>query len=163
MSGGAGAESALRAPGRRGDACGCGRRLRVKLRSNPLLPAPFVLAAALRVGGVAGAVRVRLPPAFLLLRALCKLSVKESANDTVHDLTLPPDPVALQSKLLSLELLLSVLSHSGPSFRSSDKFVYAVKTYLCHSLVQNCVYPQTKVIGTALHIFVALAGFHSRG
>jgi brefeldin A-inhibited guanine nucleotide-exchange protein len=66
--------------------------------------------------------------AFLLFRALCKLSVKESANDTVNDLSLPPDPVALQSKLLSLELLHSVLSHSGPSFRTSDKFVYAVKT-----------------------------------
>ena len=69
---------------------------------------------------------------------------------------MPPDPIALQSKILSLELLLSVLEHSGPSFRAGDKFIYAIRTYLCHSLIKNCTSTVTQVVGLSLRIFVAL-------
>eukprot|EP00937_MAST-01D_sp_MAST-1D-sp2_P002936 g2936.t1 len=90
--------------------------------------------------------------AFLLFRALCKLSMKGLPDDP----NLQPDRIALQSKILSLELLLSVLDHSGPSFRDSDKFIYAIRTYLCHSLIKNCTSNVPQVVGLSLRIFVAL-------
>ena len=52
--------------------------------------------------------------AFLLFRALCKLSMKGGpAEGNEAD---PAEPISMQSKVLSLELLLSVLEHAGPRF-----------------------------------------------
>ena len=64
--------------------------------------------------------------AFLIFRALCKLSMKGDeeggeAGDGV------PDAVALQSKVLSLELLLLVLERSGQAFRSGSKFIEVIR------------------------------------
>ena len=110
--------------------------------------------------------------AFLLFRALCKLSMKaqqgrpdRSARGESRDAQNgpadgaggdEPDPIALKSKLLALELLLSVLEHSGPCFRSGPKFIVAIKHYLCSSLIKNCVSPVTQVVGLSLRIFAAL-------
>ena len=113
--------------------------------------------------------------AFLLFRALCKLSMKthQGAPERAHrgdhgDMNLTtgrgdggsvgdePDPIALKSKLLALELLLSVLEHSGPRFRNGPKFIVAIKHYLCSSLIKNCVSPVTQVVGLSLRIFAAL-------
>ena len=90
--------------------------------------------------------------AFLLLRSLCKLSMKQKAQEGMEQ----ADPVALQTKLLSLELIRGVLESAGPSFRKGTKFVYAVKQYLCESLIKNCVSSNTRVVNLSLHIFVAL-------
>ena len=67
--------------------------------------------------------------AFLLLRSLLKL---------VHRaLPVPPDATAAESKLLSLQLLLSVLNHAGPVFRTSPTFVQLVKGDLADVLQRN--------------------------
>jgi brefeldin A-inhibited guanine nucleotide-exchange protein len=91
--------------------------------------------------------------AFLLFRSLCKLSMKSKAKEGGME---QADPVALQTKLLSLELIRGVLETAGPSFRKGAKFVYAVKHYLCNSLIKNCVSSNTRVVNLSLHIFVAL-------
>lgn len=44
--------------------------------------------------------------------------------------------VALQSKMVALSAVLSVLDKCGPSFRSSEKFVFAIRQYLCVSLLK---------------------------
>ncbi|EGB11344.1 hypothetical protein AURANDRAFT_15836, partial [Aureococcus anophagefferens] len=62
----------------------------------------------------------------------------------------------MQSKVLSLELLLSVLEHAGPSFRGGARFVGAVRQYLCVSLLKNCTSNVTHVVALSLRIFVAL-------
>jgi len=96
--------------------------------------------------------------AYLLFRALCKLSMKNQSlvdgkdGDDMHT----PDPVALRSKVLSLDLVLNILEASGPAFRESRDFIYAIKTYLCSSLVKNSVSTNTQVVGLSLRIFVAL-------
>lgn len=90
--------------------------------------------------------------AFLLFRALCRLSMKADADAE----TGAPDPISLQSKVLSLELILSVLEHAGPSFRTGAIFVDAIKQYLCVSLLNNCISSVTRVVGLSLRIFVAL-------
>ncbi|CAK9112528.1 Brefeldin A-inhibited guanine nucleotide-exchange protein 1 (Brefeldin A-inhibited GEP 1) (ADP-ribosylation factor guanine nucleotide-exchange factor 1) (p200 ARF guanine nucleotide exchange factor) (p200 ARF-GEP1) [Durusdinium trenchii] len=102
--------------------------------------------------------------AYLLFRALCKLSMKNqnlvdgAGGDEPHI----PDPIALRSKVLSLDLVLSILEGSGPAFRRSKDFVYAIKTYLSSSLIKNCVSTNTQVVSLSLRIFVALQARFAR-
>lgn len=89
--------------------------------------------------------------AFLVFRALCKLSMKPLPEGT-------PDPKSheLRSKILSLHLLLSILQNAGPIFRSNDMFIMAIKQYLCVALSKNGVSSVPEVFELSLSIFVAL-------
>lgn len=89
--------------------------------------------------------------AFLVFRALCKLSMKPLPDG--H-----PDPKSheLRSKILSLHLLLSILQNAGPIFRSNDMFIMAIKQYLCVALSKNGVSSVPEVFELSLSIFVAL-------
>ena len=78
--------------------------------------------------------------AFLLFRALCKLSMKGEDEAEEASAATMSDTIALQSKLLSLELLLSILEHSGPSFKSGTRFIEVIRqvravVLLCLKLV----------------------------
>ena len=42
----------------------------------------------------------------------------------------------MRMKILSLELLDGLLKTAGPVFKSSERCIFAVKQYLCMSLVQ---------------------------
>jgi brefeldin A-inhibited guanine nucleotide-exchange protein len=53
-------------------------------------------------------------------------------------------------------MILHILQKSGPAFKSGEKFIYAVRQYLCVSLLGNCTSHITQVTGLALHVFVAL-------
>lgn len=109
--------------------------------------------------------------AFLVFRALCKLSMKPLPEGQ-------PDPKSheLRSKILSLHLLLSILQNAGPIFRSNEvsgkaklannleasifpflqMFVMAIKQYLCVALSKNGVSSVPEVFELSLSIFVAL-------
>lgn len=89
--------------------------------------------------------------AFLVFRALCKLSMKPLPEGT-------PDPRSheLRSKILSLHLLLSILQNAGPIFRSNEMFITAIKQYLCVALSKNGVSSVPEVFELSLSIFVAL-------
>ncbi|XP_076264030.1 ADP ribosylation factor guanine nucleotide exchange factor Sec71 [Rhynchophorus ferrugineus] len=89
--------------------------------------------------------------AFLVFRALCKLSMKPLPDGT-------PDPKSheLRSKILSLQLLLSILQNAGPVFRSNEMFIIAIKQYLCVALSKNGVSSIPKVFELSLAIFLAL-------
>lgn len=89
--------------------------------------------------------------AFLVFRALCKLSMKPLPDGQ-------PDPKSheLRSKILSLHLLLSILQNAGPIFRSNDMFIMAIKQYLCVALSKNGVSSVPEVFELSLSIFVAL-------
>ena len=59
--------------------------------------------------------------------------------------------------LEALELLLGQLETSGNSFRMGDKFIFAIKNYLCDSLIRNIsLVGPTLVVNLSLRIFVAL-------
>lgn len=89
--------------------------------------------------------------AFLVFRALCKLSMKPLPDGS-------PDPRSheLRSKVLSLHLLLSILQNAGPVFRSNEMFIMAIKQYLCVALSKNGVSSVPEVFELSLSIFVAL-------
>ncbi|XP_050735041.1 brefeldin A-inhibited guanine nucleotide-exchange protein 1-like isoform X2 [Eriocheir sinensis] len=88
--------------------------------------------------------------AFLVFRSLCKLSMKPMPDS--------PDPKSheLRSKILSLEMLLSIVQNAGQVFRSNDTFITAIKQYLCVALSKNGVSPIPEVFHLSLAIFVAL-------
>jgi len=73
--------------------------------------------------------------AFRLFLSLCKLSMK--ADPAAAKQTARGDSRLLDSKVLALELILGVLEASGHSFRSGDKFIFAIKNHLCDSLITN--------------------------
>lgn len=95
--------------------------------------------------------------AYLVFRSLCKLSMKPLPEG-------PPDPRSheLRSKILSLELLLSVLQNGGPTFRSSETFVSAIKSFLCVALSQNGVSSVCEVFELSLALFISLLTSYRR-
>ncbi|KAF0682844.1 Aste57867_25067 [Aphanomyces stellatus] len=107
--------------------------------------------------------------AFLLFRSLCRISMRSLAEDAAATSAAtaltnsnagPPqgsdDPFAFQSKLVSLDLLLSILNNGGPTFRNGDRFIQLIKQYLCVSLLQNCTSNYTQIVELSLRVFVVL-------
>ena len=62
----------------------------------------------------------------------------------------------LRSKILSLELLLSILQNAGPVFRTNAMFINAIKQYLCVALSKNGVSSVPEVFELSLTIFITL-------
>lgn len=88
--------------------------------------------------------------AFLLFRALCRLSVKpipERSDPNSHE---------LRSKELSLEMLLLIVQNPSSLIHSSQPFVLALRHLLCVSLSRNGVSPIVSVFEKSLAIFVQL-------
>ena len=58
----------------------------------------------------------------------------------------PPDPKSpeLRSKVLSLQLILSVLQNAGPEFRRNPTFLNAIKQYLCVALRHRVIHSNLK-------------------
>jgi hypothetical protein len=67
---------------------------------------------------------------------------------------------ALESKILALELLLYVLQNTDMSGvflqNSGPQFQYAIRNYLCVSLLKNCTSDNTIVVNLSLRLFVPL-------
>uniref|UniRef100_A0A674F2F8 SEC7 domain-containing protein n=1 Tax=Salmo trutta TaxID=8032 RepID=A0A674F2F8_SALTR len=89
--------------------------------------------------------------AFLVFRSLCKLSMKPLSDG-------PPDPKSheLRSKVLSLQLLLSILQNAGPVFKTNEMFINAIKQYLCVALSKNGASSVPEVFSLSLSIFLTL-------
>jgi len=102
-----------------------------------------------------------LKDAFLVFRALCKLTMKTLTHDSERDLK----SHAMRSKLLSLHLVQSVLgTHMSlfvsptsyiysASARDSTPFVQATKQYLCLALSRNALSPVPQVFDICVEIF----------
>ena len=103
---------------------------------------------------------------YVLFRALCKLSSKELPGDGEPEsnraglFSSPPDPMALNNKVLSLELILAVMQLSGNAFCQGEKFIYLVQHYLCVGLLKNCTSNHTNVAFLSQKIFLLLVRIH---
>ena len=104
---------------------------------------------------------------YVLFRALCKLSSKELPGDAEPEtnrtglFSTPSDPMALNNKVLSLELILAVMDFSGHAFCQGEKFVYLVQNYLCVGLLKNCMSHHTNVAFLSQKIFLFLVRLRS--
>jgi brefeldin A-inhibited guanine nucleotide-exchange protein len=90
--------------------------------------------------------------AFLVFRALCKLSMKSAPEGASG----AADLFATRGKILSLELLKILLANAGPVFRASPKFAHAIKTHLCRSLLKNCASGLPSAFQLSCSIFIRL-------
>ena len=128
--------------------------------------------------------------AYLVLRSLCKLSMKpltvasgsmgtdikrgttprkqptdeyhsnhlraRSHVDDIPQSTAAMDP-SLDSKMLALDLLLEVLQRTNTeTINAGPQLIYAVRNYLCHSLLKNCTSDNQYVVNLSLRLFVPL-------
>ncbi|KAJ7276370.1 sec7 guanine nucleotide exchange factor [Mycena haematopus] len=99
--------------------------------------------------------------AFLVFRALCKLTMKPLNTESERDLK----SHAMRSKLLSLHLVLTILNSHMPLFvdpsaiiysnssHEATTFVQAINQYLCLSLSRNAVSPVPQVFEISVEIF----------
>lgn len=99
--------------------------------------------------------------AFLVFRALCKLSMKSLVTDSEIDLR----SHAMRSKLLSLHLVLTILKSHADMFTNTaitipsnstgehTAFLQATKQYLCQALSRNAVSPVNQVFELSTEIF----------
>lgn len=62
----------------------------------------------------------------------------------------------MRSKVVSLQLLLSLLQGAGPVFRAHEMFANAIKQYLCVALSKNGVSSVPEVFELSLAIFLTL-------
>ncbi|KAK9286659.1 hypothetical protein L1049_015059 [Liquidambar formosana] len=87
---------------------------------------------------------------FLLFKNLCKLSMKFSAQE--HS----DDQILLRGKILSLELLKVIMDNGGPIWRTNERFLSAIKQYLCLSLLKNSALSVMTIFQLLCSIFTSL-------
>jgi brefeldin A-inhibited guanine nucleotide-exchange protein len=88
--------------------------------------------------------------AFLVFRALCKLSTRSPDAAPASELA------TVRGKVLALELLKVLLENAGPAFSAGERFVGAIKQYLCLSLLKNCASAAPKAQALCASIFLTL-------
>ncbi|KAF3790233.1 Brefeldin A-inhibited guanine nucleotide-exchange protein 2 [Nymphaea thermarum] len=88
--------------------------------------------------------------AFLVFRALCKLSMKTPPTDA------SADPLSMRGKIVALELLKILLENAGAIFRTSERFLGAIRQYLCLSLLRNSASTLMIVFQLSCSIFISL-------
>lgn len=151
------------APGKRGYCVACGKpanHLCLQTRdavcgmecklSNLSRKDPHRVQALSVKARIANKLQILQNDAYYLLRALIKLSHKALQH-------VPPEQAAVDSKLLSLTLLLSVMTNAGPTFQSNRNFIALVKVDLVHCLLRNSAASQIESIFTlSSQIFVAM-------
>lgn len=89
-----------------------------------------------------------------LFKNLCKLSMKSSTEN-------PEDPLLMRGKVLSLELLKMVIDSVGSFWRTNERFLGAIKQYLCLSLLKNSALSVMSIFQLLCSIFLSLLRFRS--
>ncbi|XP_041014398.1 brefeldin A-inhibited guanine nucleotide-exchange protein 1-like isoform X1 [Juglans microcarpa x Juglans regia] len=87
---------------------------------------------------------------FLIFKNLCKWSMKFSSQE--H----PDDQIFLRGKILSLELLNVVMGNGGALWRTNERFLDAIKQYLCLSLLKNSPLSVMAIFQLQCSIFMSL-------
>jgi len=84
----------------------------------------------------------------ILFRSVCKLSQR--------DLTTDVNAISLKSKILSLELILSMVQNPPESIRTNPDFLAQIKDHLSESILKNSVSNEKQIFGLSFSIFSAL-------
>ncbi|KAH0458137.1 hypothetical protein IEQ34_013452 [Dendrobium chrysotoxum] len=103
------------------------------------------------VGGDAGGMSKIREDGFLLFKNLCKFSMKFAAPGEN-----PEDPLLLRGKVLSLELLKMVIENAGTFWLVNERFLWAIKQYLCLSLLKNSALSVMTIFQLLCSIFMVL-------
>ncbi|KAI4367330.1 hypothetical protein MLD38_023080 [Melastoma candidum] len=87
---------------------------------------------------------------FMVFKNLCKLSMKFSSQEQADD------QILLRGKVLSLELLKVVMGNGGPIWRTNERFLNAIKQFLCLSLLKNSAMSVMAIFQLQCSIFTTL-------
>ncbi|KAL2512582.1 Brefeldin A-inhibited guanine nucleotide-exchange protein 1 [Abeliophyllum distichum] len=87
---------------------------------------------------------------FMLYKNLCKLSMKFSSQEHADD------QILLRGKILSLELLNIIMGNAGPIWQTNDRFLNAIKQYLCLSVLKNSALSVMTIFQLLCSIFLNL-------
>ncbi|KAL4346705.1 hypothetical protein GQ457_17G004310 [Hibiscus cannabinus] len=87
---------------------------------------------------------------FVVFKNLCKLSMKFSSQENLDD------HILLRGKILSLELLKVIMDNGGSIWRSNERFLYAVKQFLCLSLLKNSALSVMSIFELQCSVFMSL-------
>lgn len=83
--------------------------------------------------------------AYIIFHLLCKLSMRQVSDEN-----------PLRLKLLSLQLILTIMQNAGPIFKSSEIFLTAIKQCLCVALSKNALSSNNEILNLSLSIFICL-------
>ncbi|GMI78755.1 BIG1 [Hibiscus trionum] len=87
---------------------------------------------------------------FHVFKNLCKLSMKFSSQGN------PDDAILLRGKTVSLELLKVIMDNGGLIWRTNERFLNAIKQYLCLSLLKNSALSVMSIFQLLCSIFMSL-------
>lgn len=87
---------------------------------------------------------------FFLFKNLCKFSMKFSTQEKAED------HMVLRGKVLSLEMLKVVIGNAGSIWLTDEKFLGAIKQYLCLSLLKNSALSAMSIFQLLCSIFTSL-------
>lgn len=105
---------------------------------------------------------------YYLMRSLVKLSSKElpgiddKSTTTTNFLAqqfftfTAVDPLALNNKVLSLELILTAMECAGDALCNGERFIHLVQAQLCVALLKNCMSNNSQVAFISQRIFLIL-------
>ena len=103
---------------------------------------------------------------YVLFRSLCKLSSKElpgmddgstgASSFLAQQFASAVDPLALNNKVLSLELILALMERAGDAVCHGERFISLVQTQLCVGLLKNCMSNHVQVAYLSQKIFLIL-------
>jgi brefeldin A-inhibited guanine nucleotide-exchange protein len=103
---------------------------------------------------------------YVLFRSLCKLSSKElpgmedgssgASSFLAQQFAAAVDPLALNNKVLSLELILALMERAGDAVCHGERFIHLVQTQLCVALLKNCMSNHVQVAFLSQKIFLIL-------
>ncbi|KAI8924147.1 hypothetical protein BC831DRAFT_436660 [Entophlyctis helioformis] len=111
---------------------------------------------------------------FLVLRFLCYMSM-HSQSDAQNQsttfnpaalaapsatLTDEPSPMSVKSRILAMDLILSVLNNAGPTLRSDDLYVRLVRDSLCLSISRNALSTNPVLFELSLSIFLLVIRYY---
>jgi brefeldin A-inhibited guanine nucleotide-exchange protein len=103
---------------------------------------------------------------YVLFRSLCKLSSKElpgmddgssgASSFLAQQFASAVDPLALNNKVLSLELILALMERAGDAVCHGERFINLVQSQLCVGLLKNCMSNHVQVAFLSQKIFLIL-------
>jgi len=105
---------------------------------------------------------------FLVFRLLCQLSLFKdngqavsfsnaiSTSHTAVDLS----PTSIKARTVALELILSIITNSGPVFQTDPLYCDMIKNYLCISISKNGISENPLIFELSLSMFIMMLRFY---
>ncbi|ORX41920.1 hypothetical protein BCR36DRAFT_374917 [Piromyces finnis] len=105
---------------------------------------------------------------FLVFRLLCQLSlfkdngqaVSFNNNISTSQSSVDLSPTSIRARTIALELILSIITNSGPVFQKDPLYCDMIKNYLCISISKNGISENPLVFELSLSIFIMMLRFY---